>query len=75
MQIKKLAVALMFGASLGMVGCTAEVEKEGEAPEVNVDPGRAPEIDVDPAQVEIGQDTQQVITPDVDVKATEGSDP
>lgn len=57
------AIALSFGAA----ACTAEVEEEGSMPDVNVEGGNLPEVDVDPANVEISQDTQQIITPDVDV--------
>lgn len=57
------AVALAF--SLG--ACTAEVEEEGELPEVNVEGGNVPEVDVDPADVDITTDTQTIVTPDVDV--------
>lgn len=57
------AVALAF--ALG--ACTAEVEDEGAAPEVNVEGGEMPRVDVDPADVNISTDTQTVVTPDVDV--------
>lgn len=62
-------------AGLGMAACTAEVEQEGELPEVNVEGGQLPEVDVDPARVEVSTDTQQVVTPDVNVVPTEGNDP
>jgi hypothetical protein len=58
--------ALVVGLAIG--GCTAEQTREGELPEVNVEGGQVPEYDVDPARVEVGQDTQQIVTPDVDVK-------
>lgn len=47
--------------------CTVQQTKEGEAPEIDVKGGQAPEFDVDPANVNVTQDTQRVITPDVDV--------
>lgn len=59
--IPVLALTLAFGA------CTAQVEEEGEAPEVNVEGGELPEVDVDAADVDITTDTQTVVTPDVDV--------
>lgn len=56
------ALAALLGA------CTAEVEDRGELPEVEVrDEGRLPDVDVDPADVNVTTDTQQVVTPDVDV--------
>jgi hypothetical protein len=65
-----LALAVAFGA------CTAEVEEEGDLPNVEVtDEGSLPEVDVDPADVDVSTDTQTVVTPDVDVNATEGDDP
>ena len=65
-----LALAAVFGA------CTAEVEEEGDLPNIEVtDEGNLPEIDVDPARVEVTTDTQQVVTPDIDVTPTEGDDP
>jgi hypothetical protein len=36
--------------------------------------GEAPSIDVDPANVNVGTDTQTVVTPDVSVTPTEGND-
>ena len=48
--------------------CTAKVEDEGSLPDVEVKGGEAPKVDVDPAQVEVGQDTNTVVTPTVDVK-------
>lgn len=65
------ALALLAGSLLGGA-CTAEVEDEGEVPEVNVEGGEAPKVDVDPANVDVstGTDTQTVVTPDVDVSTT-----
>lgn len=69
-RFSKLSTVLLFGAFLGgMTACTAEVEDEGEMPEVNVEGGRMPDVDVDPARVEVGTDTQTVVVPDVDVEA------
>jgi hypothetical protein len=65
-----LALAAAFAA------CTAEVEEEGDLPNVEVtDEGNLPEVDIDPAQVDVTTDTQQVVTPDIDVTPTEGDDP
>jgi hypothetical protein len=65
---------LALAAALG--ACTADVEEEGDLPNVEVtDEGSLPEVDVDPAQVDVTTDTQQVVTPDVDVTPTEGDDP
>jgi hypothetical protein len=64
---KILAVA--FAALLaGTAACTAEVKDEGEMPEVNVEGGRAPNVDVDPANVNVGTDTNTVVTPEVNVE-------
>lgn len=66
--------ALALAAALG--ACTAEVEEEGSLPEVQVtDEGSLPQIDVDPVDVDVTTDTQQVVTPDIDVTPTEGDDP
>lgn len=71
-RFSKLSMVLLFGAFLGgMSGCTADVEDEGEMPEVNVEGGEMPEVDVDPARVEVGTDTQMVEVPDVDVETVE----
>jgi hypothetical protein len=70
---KILAVAM--AAMLAGAACTAEVEEEGEMPEVNVEGGKAPNIDVDPARVEVGTDTSTVVTPEVNVEpAGDGKD-
>jgi len=67
MRIFRLALVPVLAGGLVLGGCTAEVEQEGELPEVNVEGGQAPQVDVDPANVEVSTDTQQVVTPDVDV--------
>lgn len=65
-----LALVAAFGA------CTAEVEEEGDLPNVEVtDEGNLPEVDVDPADVDVTTDTQTIVTPEIDVNATEGNDP
>ena len=72
-RAKILAVAM--AAMLAGAACTAEVEEEGSLPDVDVSGGEAPQIDVDPARVEVGSDTNTVVTPDVDVEpAGDGKD-
>lgn len=72
-MIKLMNVAPAFALVLAFGACTADVEDEGEAPDVEVEGGRAPEIDFDPADVDISTDTQQVVVPDVDVREREDS--
>ena len=73
MRIRAPFFALALVAALGAVGCTAEVEEEGKAPEVNVEGGELPRVDVDPANVEVTTDTQKVVTPEVNVEPAGGS--
>jgi len=63
----KLGFVVAMGVLLTGAACTAEVEEEGELPNVEVEGGQAPQVDVDPAEVNVGTDTQTVVTPDVDV--------
>ena len=74
MRFRTLLGIGLVTTCLWSVGCTAEVEDKGEAPSVDVDPGQMPDVDVDPAKVEVSSDTQQVVTPDVDITPTEGDD-
>ena len=60
-------LAVVMGAM--SAACTAKVEEEGSLPDVDVKGGEMPKVDVDPAQVQVGTDTNTVVTPDVDVKA------
>lgn len=62
----RLIPALAMIAALGGA-CTAEVQDEGELPEVNVEGGDMPNVDVDAADVDVTTDTQTVVVPDVDV--------
>lgn len=71
-MIKRLMTVAAMG--LALAACTAEVEEEGKLPDVDVSGGEAPKIDVDPAKVEVSTDTQQVVTPEVNVTPTEGDD-
>ena len=66
-MLKRLMTVAALTLTLGAVACTAEVEDEGRAPDVDVSGGEMPKIDVDPANVEVSTDTQTVVTPDVDV--------
>jgi hypothetical protein len=59
------AVAISAGA------CTAKVEDEGKLPDVDVSGGQAPQVDVDPANVNVGTDTNTVVTPSVNVTPTD----
>jgi hypothetical protein len=74
MRMTRIPLAVLFAASLAASACTAEVEDEGRAPDIDVQAGEMPEVDVDPARVEIGTDTQTIVTPDVDVVPAEGDD-
>lgn len=56
------ALAVAFAAA-----CTAEQTQEGELPDVDVSGGQVPQYDVDAADVTVTQDTQQIVTPDIDV--------
>lgn len=67
MRFMRIAWVPMLAAGLVVGGCTADVEQEGELPEVNVEGGQMPEVDVDPADVDITTDTQTIVTPDIDV--------
>lgn len=73
MRINPRWTILTLAVALAGTACTAEVEDEGEMPEVEVTGGEAPNIDVDPANVTVGTDTQTVVTPDVDVSAPDGN--
>ncbi len=66
MRARKLFWIPAFAVALA-AGCTAEQTQEGELPDVDVQGGQVPQYDVDPANVTVTQDTQRVITPDVDV--------
>jgi hypothetical protein len=69
MRISRWIGIPMIAGALAAGACTADVEEEGELPEVNVEGGEMPEVDVDPADVDVttGTDTNTVVTPDVDV--------
>ncbi len=66
-MLKRLMTVAALTLTLGAVACTAEVEDPGQAPDVDVSGGEMPKVDVDPANVNVSTDTQQVITPEVNV--------
>lgn len=66
-MMKRMMTLAALALAIGATACTAEVEDEGQAPEVEVKGGEMPEVDVDPANVEVSTDTQTVVTPDVNV--------
>lgn len=66
-MIKRLMTMAALALTLGAMACTAKVEDEGKAPDVDVSGGEMPKVDVDPANVEVSTDTQTVVTPDVNV--------
>lgn len=70
MRIDRLFLVPAMAALFTLGACTAEQTEEGEMPDVDVsaEGGNLPEYDVEPANVEISTDTQQVVTPDVDVE-------
>lgn len=73
-MIKRLMTVAALALAMGAMACTAEVEEEGKAPDVDVSGGQMPKVDVDPANVEVTTDTQTVVTPEVNVTPTEGDD-
>lgn len=64
-KLLALAIAPLF--ALGVAACDVDQTKEGDMPDVDVQGGEVPEYDVQPADVDVGTDTTQVVTPDVDV--------
>jgi hypothetical protein len=64
-MVAALALVISAGA------CTAKVEDTGKAPDVDVSGGEAPKVDVDPARVDVGTDTNTVVTPNVNVTPTD----
>ena len=72
MKISRWIGVSMIAAALTAGACTADVEDEGELPDVDVSGGEAPKVDIDPADVNVttSTDTNTVVTPDVDVDVT-----
>jgi len=69
MRIRRSVAMMALALGTLSAACTAKVEEEGSMPDVDVKGGEMPKVDVDPAQVQVGTDTQTVVTPDVDVSA------
>ena len=67
MRIRNLIWVPALGALVTMGACNVEQTREGEAPEVNVEGGQVPAYDVDAPDVVVTEDTQQVVTPDIEV--------
>ena len=66
MRTSRRWIAAMAAFALAAGACTAKVE-EGKMPDVDVRGGEAPKVDVDPANVQVGTDTNTVVTPSVNV--------
>ena len=66
-MLRRVMTVAAMALSLGAMACTAKVEDEGKAPDVDVSGGEMPKVDVDPANVEVSSDTQTVVTPEVNV--------
>jgi hypothetical protein len=71
MRTSKRWMAMVAAFGLAASACTAKVEEEGKMPDVDVSGGQAPKVDIDPARVEVGSDTNTVVTPTVDVVPTD----
>ena len=71
MRTSRRWIAAMAAFALAAGACTAKVEDEGKMPDVEVKGGEAPTVDVDPARVEMGTDTNTVVTPNVNVTPTD----
>jgi len=69
--MKKLSIVTGIAAAFALSACSANVEEEGELPEMDVDvsgdAGALPEIDVDTADIDVGTEKKVVEVPDVDV--------
>jgi hypothetical protein len=53
--------------AIGLAACNVEKTREGEAPEVEVNPGRLPEYEVNAPDIDIVKDTHKVVVPKVRV--------
>ena len=67
MRVQRFFAVPVVAFALALGACTAEQTQEGELPKVDVEGGQLPQYDVDPARVEVGSDTQTIVTPDVDI--------
>jgi hypothetical protein len=54
---------------LSFSACDVDRTREGEAPNIDIDPGRLPEYDVDTPEVEVGTERREVEVPDIDVNS------
>jgi NAD(P)H-dependent FMN reductase len=64
----RLSASLAAAAfAIGLAACNVEKTREGEAPDVDIDPGRLPAYDVDAPDIDIIKDTQKVVVPKVRV--------
>ena len=61
-----LILAPLF--AVGLAACDVDQTEEGELPDVDVEGGAVPEYDVDAADVDVGTDTNTVVTPDIDIQ-------
>jgi len=71
MRSSKRWLAAVAALAISAGACTAKVEDEGKMPDVDVKGGEMPKVDVDPAQVNVGTDTNTVVTPTVNVTPTD----
>jgi hypothetical protein len=70
-MMRILRTALLAAVVMSAAACTAKVEDEGKLPDVDVKGGEAPKVDVAPARVNVGTDTNTVVTPEVNVTPTD----
>ncbi|MFL5537923.1 MAG: hypothetical protein ACJ8J0_02980 [Longimicrobiaceae bacterium] len=71
MRTSRRWIAAVAAFALAAGACTAKVEDEGKMPDVDIRGGEAPKVDVDPTRVEMGTDTNTVVTPTVNVTPTD----
>ena len=64
----RAATTLVALAALCLAACDVDQTQEGDLPDVDVEVGQVPEYDLYAADVDVGKDTQPVITPDVDIQ-------
>ena len=68
--MRRIAAVFAGAALIALAGCEAEVEEQGNMPDVEVEEGaELPEYNVEGPDVEMTEDT--VTVPDVDVEAPE----
>ena len=71
-QTSLLLSALALTAAMG--ACSVEKTEEGKAPDVdvNAEGAKLPEYNVEAADVNVTTDTQQVVTPEINVTPPSG---